>query len=60
MDSKIKVKKLNEGVVYNPALDSFTDVVMFPDKVAQAKENLSGRNLLKELEEADKKIIKSV
>ncbi len=55
MDSKIKVKNRNEGVVYNPALDRYTDVVMFPDKVAQAKDKLSGRNLLKELDEADKK-----
>jgi hypothetical protein len=39
----------------NPALDRYTDVVMFPDKVAHSKENLNGRNLLKELDEADKK-----
>jgi hypothetical protein len=60
MDSKIKVKNRNEGIVYNPALDRYTDVVMFPDKVAQAKENLNGRNLLKELDEADKKKTRAV
>ena len=55
MDSKIKDKNQNEGIVYDPALDRYTDAVMFPNKVAQAKENLNGRNLLKELDEADKK-----
>ena len=55
MDSKIKIKKQNQGIKYNPALDIYKDKVMFPDKVEQAKKNLNGRNLLKELGEADKK-----
>ena len=60
MDSKIKVKNRNEGIVYNPALDRYKEVVMFPDKVAKAKENLNGRNLLKELDEADRKKTRAV
>jgi len=55
MDTKIDIKKQNEGIKYNPALDRYTDIFMFPDKVKQAKKNLKGRDILKELDDADKK-----
>lgn len=54
MDTKIDIKKNNEGIKYNPALDRYTDTLMFPDKVKQAKKSLKGRDILKELDDADK------
>ena len=54
MDTKIDIKKKNEGIKYNPALDRYTDTLMFPDKVKQAQKNLEGRDILKELDDADK------
>lgn len=57
MVTKAKVKQESEGMKYNPALDQYSKKVMFPEKVEQAKKNLKGRNLLKEIEEADKERI---
>jgi len=54
MDTKINIKKNNEGIKYNPALDQYTDTLMFPDKVKQAQKSLKGRDILKELDDADK------
>ncbi len=53
MDIKIDNKKQNEGIKYNPALDRYTDILMFPEKVKQAQKNLKGRDILKELDAAD-------
>jgi hypothetical protein len=54
METKIKVKERLEGINYNPALDKYSDVTMFPEKVSLAKKNLEGRNLQKELDDADR------
>ena len=37
---KIKIKKLPKGVTYNPELDKYSNVVLFPEKVARANEIL--------------------
>ena len=55
MDTKIDIKKQNDGIKCNPALDRYTDILMFPDKVKQAQKNLKGRDILKELDDADKR-----
>lgn len=55
MDTKIYIKNQNDGINYNPALDRYSDILMFPDKVKQAQKNLKDRDILKELDDADKK-----
>lgn len=57
MGTKIGKKKQNEGIKYNPALDRYTDILMFPEKVKQAQNNLEGRDILKELDAADEREI---
>jgi hypothetical protein len=37
---KTKIKKLPKGVTYNPELNKYSNVNLFPDKVARAIETL--------------------
>ena len=57
MATNTDIKKQNSGINYNPAHDRYTEILMFPDKVKQAQKNLKGRDILKELDDADKKEI---
>jgi len=47
--------KLVNNAVYNPALDKFENIDVFPAKTAMVEERLKGRNIKAEIEEALKK-----
>ena len=53
MAVKSKVNQTN--IKYNPALDQFKDVDVFPKKTEAAREHLKGRDIKKEIEGARSK-----
>lgn len=46
----IKSKEKQSRIKYNPALDKFKDVDVFPLKTQAAREHLSGRDIRKEID----------
>lgn len=46
----IKSKENQSNIKYNPALDKFKDVDIFPAKTEAARQHLKGRDVRKEIE----------
>ncbi len=55
MATKVVNKKFDGNAVYNPALDKFENIDIFPAKTAMVEERLKGRNIKVEIEEALRK-----
>jgi hypothetical protein len=51
----IKSKERQSNSNYNPALDKFQNVDVFPSKTEAARKHLEGRDILKEIELAKSK-----
>jgi hypothetical protein len=46
----IKVKEKKSNSTYNPALDQFENIDVFPSKTEAARKHLEGRDIRKEIE----------
>ena len=46
----VKIKERQSNIKYNPALDKFKDMDIFPTKTQAAKEHLKERDIAKEIE----------
>ncbi len=55
MATKLVNKKLERNAVYNPALDKFENIDVFPAKTAMVEERLKGRDIKAEIEEVLRK-----
>ena len=55
MATKLVNKKFEGNAVYNPALDKFENIDVFPEKTAMVEKRLKGRNIKAEIEEALRK-----
>jgi hypothetical protein len=51
----IKSKERTSNSIYNPALDKFQNVDVFPSKTEAARKHLEGRDIKKEIELAKAK-----
>lgn len=47
----VKSKEKQTSIKYNPALDRFKDVDLFPSKTQAARQHLKGRDIRKEIED---------
>jgi len=50
-----KSKEKQTNCTYNPALDKYQDMDVFPEKIKEAREHLKDRNIRKEIEDELKK-----
>jgi hypothetical protein len=55
MATKLVSKKFKGNVVYNPALDKFENIDVFPVKTKMVEERFKGRDIKAEIEEALRK-----
>ncbi len=55
MGHTIKAKSIAGKSTYNPALDKFEHIDVFPNKTALIKKKFEGRNLREEIEKAIEK-----
>ncbi|MFN8339906.1 MAG: hypothetical protein U0T36_12905 [Saprospiraceae bacterium] len=55
MATKFVNKKFEGNAVYNPALDKFENIDVFPAKTAMVEERLKGRDIKAEIDEALRK-----
>jgi hypothetical protein len=55
MSTKVVNKKFEGNDVYNPALDKFEKIDVFPVKTAMVEERLRGRDIKAEIDEALRK-----
>ena len=50
-----KIKNEIPGVRYDPEMDKYDNIILFPEKLAQAEEDLRNSNLIEFINELEKR-----